>query len=85
MNISTVGMVAKNFALCRPPVKMSRTKKHAKSSEANLPESDARISKTLLDELGERPMEEKLLYFETFPLFTHKALLQLRVDIEATV
>ena len=27
LNISTLGMVAKNFVFCRPPVKMNRTKK----------------------------------------------------------
>ena len=38
-NISTLGMVATNFVLCRPPVKMNRTNKlknkktHAKNSE----------------------------------------------------
>ena len=34
--ISTLGMVAKNFVFCRPPVKMNRTQK-LKNKKTNMP------------------------------------------------
>ena len=67
--ISTLGMVAKNFVFCRPPVKMNRTKKlkkkkHAKSSEDQFP-GGFPTRKPLLELAGTwlgNPGQEQLFY-----------------------